>query len=173
MTLPGHVKIALTTNGLTQVDANFASARQVVFYDVGVDQAEFLDCLQFKAGGKQGPGGGKGGAGCWMEEIAAEESASGVDPLTQRVDALIGCGILFTKALSDPAAVRVHALKVFPVKMELTRDIDEVIAQLQKMMGNHPPLWLRKAMGVHVPHADYQVMAEQDDADVEATADAH
>lgn len=166
MQQPGHVKIALTTNGLTKVDANFAGARQVVFYDVSVDDAAFLDCVQFKGGlaGGKGPGGGKGGGeGCWMEEMAAEEAAGGQDPLTARVDALAGCGILFTKALSDPAAVRVFANKVFPVKMEKTMDIDEVIAGLQKMMKNNPPLWLRKAMGTHVRHADYQVFEETAD----------
>lgn len=164
MSTPGHVKIAITTNGLTKVDANFASTRQIVIYEVGPDSAEFLDCLQFKGARGKGAGGGKGkeGGSCWMEDMAADEAA-GEDPLTLRVEAVTGCGILFTKALSDPAAVRVFERKVFPVKMEFARDIDEVITSLQAMMKN-PPLWLRKAMGVHVPHADYQVSVEPSDA---------
>ncbi len=172
MKQPGHVKIAITTNGLTQVDANFIAARQLVIYDVGYDSAEFVDVIQFKGGRSgKGPGGGQGkaGGGCWMEEMAAEEAEGGVDPLTARIDALEGCGILFTKALSDPAAVRAFEKKVFPVKMEQTRDIDDVIASLQKMMNNNPPLWLRKAIGIHVKDARYQVMDEA--ADV-ALADA-
>jgi hypothetical protein len=47
---------------------------------------------------------------------------------------LEGCGILFTKGLSDPAAVRIHANKTFPVKMEQSREIEDVIIHLQKMM---------------------------------------
>ncbi len=164
MNQPGHVKIALTSNGLTKVDANFANARQVLFYDVTYDAADFIDCMQFKGGGKaeKGPGGGKGGgAGCWMDEAAAEEAAGGADPLTARIDALDGCGILFTKALSDPAAVRAYAKKVFPVKMDKTMDIDEVISGLQRMMKKNPPLWLRKAMGIHVRDAAYQVFEDE------------
>jgi nitrogen fixation protein NifX len=154
----GHVKIALTSNDLIKVDANFQVARQVLFYDVGYDHAEFIDCLQFKGGrAARGPGGGKGGsAGCWMEEMAADEAAGGEDMLTTRVNALEGCGILFTKGLSDPAAVRIHARKIFPVKMERSLEIDAVIHSLQQMMQK-PPLWLRKTLGIHVHNPEYQV----------------
>ena len=163
MASSGHVKIAITTNGLTKVDAPFLTTRQIIIYDVSPDSAEFLDCLQFKGHGlrDKGQGGGKGkeGGGCWMEEMAAEEAAGGVDPLAARVDAVTGCDILFTKGLSDPAAVRVFERKVFPVKMELSRDIDDVISSLQAMMKT-PPLWLRKAMGLHVRNAEFDVMPE-------------
>ncbi|MDR3324194.1 MAG: hypothetical protein LBS89_08335 [Zoogloeaceae bacterium] len=166
----GHVKIALTSNDLIKVDANFQVARQVVFYDVTQDGAEFLDCMQFKGGSraKKGPGGGKGvGTGsCWMEEIdedidkdnpgSTASTVIAVDPLTARVNALDGCGILFTKGLSDPAAVRVYARKVFPVKMDQSREIDAVILSLQQMMKK-PPLWLKKALGLHVHNPEYQV----------------
>lgn len=159
MPRPGYVKIALTSNDLITVDANFQAARQVVFYDVAEDSAEFLDCMQFKGAGRagKGPGGGKGANGgfCWMEEMG-EESEDGPDPLSARVDALAGCGILFTRGLSDPAAVRIHANKVFPVKMERRREIDDVIAHLQEMM-RHPPLWLKKALGIHVHNLAYQL----------------
>lgn len=64
----GHIKIALTTNSLTDVDADFASTRQMVFYDVSYDTAEFLDVVQFVPGRPPtGMGGGKrpgGGTGC-------------------------------------------------------------------------------------------------------------
>lgn len=161
MKQPGHVKIALTSNGLTQVDTGFSTAKQVLFYDIGYSTAEFLDCVSFKGGAGARKGSAKNGGGCWMEEIGAEET-DGVDPLTARVEALKGCGVLFTKTLSDPAAVRVHALKVFPVKMEISRDIDEVITSLQKMMNSStPPLWLRKAMNTHIRDAAYQIMSEE------------
>jgi nitrogen fixation protein NifX len=149
MPIMSHVKIAVTTNSLTQVDANFAGAKNVVFYNVSHDSSEFLDIVQFKGGGKkngEGKGAGKGG-GCSMMD-GGEEETDGVDPLAARVDALKGCAVLFTKGIGDPAAVRVHAQKVFPVKMESARDIDDVILNLQRMMGAAmPPLWLRRALG--------------------------
>lgn len=143
----GHLKIALTTNGLTQVDANFVGAKQVVFYDVAPDSSQFMDIVQFKGGGgnKKKPGAGKNG-GCWMME-ADEETTGGADPLTARIDVLKGCAILFTKGIGDPAAMRVKDLNVFPVKLEMARNIEDVIIHLQRMMNHNPPLWLRKAMG--------------------------
>lgn len=54
--------------------------------------------------------------------------------------------MLFTLGLSDLAAVRVHNLRVFPVKNECVREIDDVVAQLQRLMNGSPPLWLRRVM---------------------------
>ncbi len=148
MPIMSHVKIAITTNGLTQVDANFAGAKNVVFYNVSHDSSQFLDIVQFKGNKKPGEGKGAGkGGGCSMMD-GEEEPADGVDPLTARVEALKGCAVLFTKGIGDPAAVRVFAQKVFPVKMETVRDIDEVIQNMQRMLGAAtPPLWLRRALG--------------------------
>lgn len=143
----GHIKIALTTNSLTDVDADFASARQMVFYDVTYDTAEFLDAVSFAPGappqGGKGPGGGAGCSGAGMED-------AGGDLTDRKIAALEGCGVLFTRKLSDFAAVRMHGAKVFPVKMESPREIGAVIEHLQSMMNNRPPLWLRKALGYGV-----------------------
>ena len=90
----GHVKIAITTNSLTEVDAGFANAGQVVVYDVSAQTSEFLDCIQFRGGArkalapgesKKGPGGGKG---CAMDDLT---NGVTTDRMTERVDALDGC----------------------------------------------------------------------------------
>lgn len=139
----GHLKIAIATNSLTRVDVAFALSKQILFYDVTYDTAEFLDSARF-AGGGAGKGRGRNGGDCWMMDT----ESTGGDRLTPRVEAVKGCQVLFAKSLGDLAAVRLHDHKVFPVKLENARDIDEVIAALQKMMNSpHPPLWLRKALG--------------------------
>ncbi|MFB8828428.1 NifB/NifX family molybdenum-iron cluster-binding protein [Azotobacter sp. CWF10] len=113
----GHLKIAITSNDLLQVDANFATAKQIVIYDVTYDEANFLDVVQFKGGGKGGDGkrGPGGGAGCSMGDPTGGAS---VDQIQLRVDAMEGCAVLFTLALSDFAAVKVKNAGVFPVKMQ-------------------------------------------------------
>ena len=136
-----HLRIAITTNSLIQCDANFAAAKQMVFYDVTPETSEFVDVVHFRRRAKKGPGGGKG---CVMDDMENDDG-KGNDPLVERVDAVQGCSILFTLGLSDLAAVRVHGSKVFPVKSERIRDIDEVIANVQRMMGA-PPLWMRRVM---------------------------
>jgi nitrogen fixation protein NifX len=142
-----HLRIALTTNNLLQVDANFAAAKQVVFYDVARDHFAFVDVVNFRAAGKKGIGGGMGGADgrCVMDDMG-DDDGTGRDPLVERVDVLKGCSVLFTLGISDLAAVRVHNLRVFPVKSESVREIDDVVVQLQRLMNGKPPLWLRRVM---------------------------
>lgn len=140
----GHVKVALTTNSLTEVDADFVSAKQILFYDVCAEGATFLDAVQFdgRPEGTRGPG---GGTGC-----------SGMDPLggvtaeatDAKISSLKGCGVLFTCQLSDFAAVRIHNGSTFPVKMERKRDIDKVLSQLQYLINTKPPRWLLRKLSV-------------------------
>lgn len=153
----GHLKIAITSNDLLQVDANFATAKQIVIYDVTYDEASFLDVVQFKGGGKGDGKRGPGGGGCSMGDPTGGAS---VDQIQLRVDALEGCAVLFTLALSDFAAVKVKNAGVFPVKMQHPREIDEVVEHLQRMMQNNPPLWLRKALGYGVRNPDYLIERE-------------
>ncbi|MDR3393738.1 MAG: NifB/NifX family molybdenum-iron cluster-binding protein [Parasulfuritortus sp.] len=155
----GHIKIALTTNSLTRVDVAFTLAQQIVIYDIGYDSAEFLDAVRFtggSAGKSKGKGGGQGGAtDCWMNET--DNTGPEGDRLTPRLDACQGCQVVFTKGLSDLAAVRMRDSRIFPVKMEEGRDIDEVITYMQNMMKSKPPLWLRKALGQVTGNPEYQV----------------
>ncbi len=147
MSKPGHIKIALTSNSLTRVDCAFALAKQIVFYDVTYHDSEFIDVIRFNGGGDAGEhkGSAKNGGSCWMED---EGLNAGGDRTTPRVAAVKGCHVVFTKGLSDVAAVKLRDANVFPVKMEKGKDIDEVIAYLQQLMNNGlPPLWLRKALG--------------------------
>jgi nitrogen fixation protein NifX len=141
-----HLRIAITTDSLLHVDANFAAARQVVFYDVSRDGSAFVDVVPFRRRGRKGPGGGPAADGrCAMEDMD-DDDGTGVDPLVERVSALEGCSVLFTLGMSDLAAVRVHNIDVFPVKSYQPRSIDDVIENLQRLMCGSPPLWLRRVM---------------------------
>ncbi len=143
-----HLRIAITTNSLVKLDANFVVAKQFVLYDVSADDSEFVDVVHFSRAGKgKANGGGRAANGgrCVMDDMENDDG-TGRDPLVERVSVLDGCGILFTLGLSDLAAVRVHELKVFPVKSERVRAIDDVIAQVQTMMSGTQPLWMRRAM---------------------------
>ncbi|MET0389912.1 MAG: nitrogen fixation protein [Polyangiales bacterium] len=143
-----HLRIAITTDSLIRLDSNFAATKQVVLYDVTRDASTFVDVVNFQKGGKKGVGGGKGGADgrCVMDEAGEPDDGTGRDPLEERVAALSGCSVLFTLGLSDVAAVRVHNQRIFPVKSERPRDIDDVINQLQRLMSGVPPLWMRRVM---------------------------
>ncbi|MBL8666077.1 MAG: nitrogen fixation protein [Rhodospirillales bacterium] len=148
MSEPDHLRIAITTDDLLQVDANFLDARQFVFYGLTPQKALFLDCVQFKdlqrAGAGAGAGGGKKGGGrCCAAGAPAPAIGNSIDA---RIAALAGSSVLFTLAMSDPEAVRVADLGIFPVKLGSTRSIYEVLDRLQEMMKGSPPLWLRRVV---------------------------
>jgi len=143
-----HLRVAVTTDSLIKVDANFVAAKQMVFYDVSADESEFVDVVHFSRGGKKGPGGGAGmaGGGCCMMDDMGDDDGEGHDPIVERVEALRDCSILMTSGISDLAAVRVSDVNVFPVKSERVREIDEVIDAVQTMLRGNPPLWVRRVM---------------------------
>lgn len=157
--ITGHVKVALTTNDLTQVDADFLTARQFVFYTVSSETADFLDCVQFKDR-PRGSGGGSGGTGEGSGEGGGEKKGGGRccaagapapavgNSIDARIEALRGTSVLFTLGMSDPQAVRVADLGVFPVKLAGPRATYEVLDRLQEMLQGSPPLWLRRALRV-------------------------
>ena len=154
-----YLRIAMFTNNLISVDANFAVAKQVALYDVTADGHEFVDVVPFGRRAKKGPGGGKG---CLMEDME-DDDGTGVDPLSERVEALAGCSVLFTMGLSDVAAVRVHERKCFPVKSSQVRDIDDIIEQLRSLLASgNPPLWLKRVMraadGARMVYEDRQTV---------------
>jgi nitrogen fixation protein NifX len=150
-----HLRVALTTNSLVHVDAGFADARQVVFYNVTREGATFVDVMPFGGAlrkpvantepGAVKPGFGKNGGACMMAEDLASDAASG-DLLSTRVQVLAGCSILITRGLSDLAAVRLQEVDVFPVKTERAHEIDSVLDRLQLMLNGRPALWLRRVL---------------------------
>lgn len=159
----GYLKVAITTNSLLRVDADFISAKQLVIYDVTKDGHEFVDAIHFGPGGakrKSGKGPG-GGTGCSMED---QDDGKSLDRLSSMVEALEGCSVLFTMGLSDLQAVKVKNAKVFPVKMEHPRDISEVIERLQIMLDGEPPLWMVRALkgsqAMRIQRESYQTSAE-------------
>ena len=107
-----HLRVAMMTNNLIQVDVQFAVAKRVMIYDVNAEKSEFVDTCYFGYGskkavemGKKGPGGGRG---CAMDDMG-DDDGSGIDPLTERVNALAGCSLLFTRGLGSSGLSRPRA----------------------------------------------------------------
>ena len=162
MSNSGFIKVAIATNDLVQVDANFSIAKQFVIYGgVSASSAEFVDCIQFRGSAKGAGSSGKGpggGAGCSM---GGPDGGVGSEHTQDRLSALTGCAMLFSKGLSDLHAVNVKNLNVYPVKMERIRNIDEVIGNVQKMMATpNPPLWMRRALGMPTPVEEEYAMPD-------------
>ena len=108
----------------------------------------FLDCVQFKdrpraAAAVRAAARRRAAADAVRPARRSPAIGNGIDA---RIEALRGSSVLFTLAMSDPEAVRVADLGVFPIKLGGARSIYEVLDRLQEMMKGTPPLWLRRVM---------------------------
>lgn len=145
----GRMKVAFTTTDLKTVDAHFAGARTIAIYEVGCDDATFLEAVQF-------------------DTASAEEGSHGDDGearIKARITALDGCALLFVKAIGGPAAAKVVAAQVHPIKLPRPEAISDVIARVQGMMKGTPPPWLRKIMlrGQMAPAGGLDFLDDEDD----------
>jgi nitrogen fixation protein NifX len=134
------MRIAFATQNMTVVDAHFGGAKNIAIYDVAKDSSTFIEALQF--------------------DLVSEEDGNhddSVDKLGIKIDALEGCAMLFTLAIGGPAAARVVAKKIHPVKLPRPEPIAEVIARLQTTLAGSPPPWMRRIMA---DHADTSFMED-------------
>jgi nitrogen fixation protein NifX len=123
--------VAVATRDGERVDAHFGSAKQFKIYEVSELDAKLVE------------------AAVWNE--LSDESGSHdkeTDRIGPKVNALVGCNLLFCLAIGGPAAAKVIASKIHPIKLSEPEAIGSVLRKVQALMGeSEPPPWLRKALG--------------------------
>lgn len=117
------MKIAFTSTTGERIDEHFGTARNFYIWDVGPEEAEFLTEAAAPTGGND------------------EE-----DRISARADAIADCAIVCTMRIGGPAAAKLVARKIHPMKTAPEASVAEVIDKLQKVLSGTPPPWLRKAM---------------------------
>jgi len=124
------VKVALATQDMSAVNAHFAGARTLAIYEVSADSWTLLEAVQF-------------------EDVTAQDGSGGgheEDRVAPRLAAMEGCTLLFVRAIGGPAAARVVAARIHPVKLQSDEPVDQVLERVRTMLAGSPPPWLRKAM---------------------------
>ncbi len=124
------MKVAFATRDRTCVDAHFASAPTILFYDVGPDGHSFIEAIQFDT----------------VTDEDGSHGEEGDDRIAAKVASLKGSALLFVRAIGGPAAARVVNAKIHPVKLPQDEPIAQVIERLRHMLKTNPPPWLRRAL---------------------------
>lgn len=124
------MKVAFATQDMRTLDAHFAGARNLAIYDVTADGYRFLEAVRFDGASNQD----------------GSHDENGHDRLEPRIGALDGCTLLFVLAIGGPAAAKVVARRVHPVKLPRPEPISDVLGRIQTMLNGAPPPWLRKAL---------------------------
>ena len=117
------MKVAFASTDRIHVDEHFGRAEKFLIWEIGPEDAELAGVVQVKAEGEN------------------EE-----DRIEARSAALADCALVYVAQIGGPAAARLVAKKIHPIKSKECEAIEEVVKKLQEVLRDSPPPWLRKAM---------------------------
>src|SRR6266545_653763 len=131
------MKVAFTSSDGKTIDQHFGMAAEYSIWEIGPDTAEPVARVSplIPAAGS---------------ELDEEDRTSA------RANAVSGCAIVYTVQIGGPAAAKLVARKVHPVKTGAELPIAEAVAKLQQVLKGTPPPWLRKAMGGDGASRDFE-----------------
>ena len=117
------MKIAFTTKTGETIDLHFGQAEQFQIWEVGPDEASYLETIS-----------------------VGEHGSDEEDRIAARAKLLSGCTIVYTMQIGGPAAAKLVAQKIHPMKTTKEVNLLETVERLQEVLRGTPPPWLRKAM---------------------------
>jgi nitrogen fixation protein NifX len=132
----GAVRVAFSTTSGEVIDDHFGWGRRFDIYDVTANRYEKAGIITFDG-----------------EEL---EQRGNDDKLTDKVDALEGCHLVYTAAIGGPAAARLTRKKIQPMTIRDETGVVTILEQLMAVMGGavQPP-WLAKIInGGQLPPSD-------------------
>jgi len=118
------MRVAFTSSDGKTVDRHFGQVSSFEVWEVGPAQAGFVGSVSAVTTGED------------------EE-----DRTSARAAAVAGCAIVYTVQIGGPAAAKLVARRIHPMKTQGDVPIAELVSKLQEVMRGKPPPWLRKAMG--------------------------
>lgn len=121
------MKIAFTSTDGTNVNEHFGKADSFFIWEVGPNDAQFIG------------------------KVGASPGADQEDRIIARAEALVGCTLVYTMNIGGPAAAKLVARRIHPLKTGTETSIEAVVGKLQGVLRGSPPPWLRKAMGQELP----------------------
>ena len=117
------MKVAFTTSTGELIDLHFGQTEQFQIWELGPDEAHLVETVSIGAHGSD------------------EE-----DRIAARAKALAECAIVYTMQIGGPAAAKLVALKIHPMKTNTEVSLQATVERLQEVLRGNPPPWLRKAM---------------------------
>jgi len=117
------MKIAFTSSTGEMIDQHFGQTENFLIWEVGPDSAQYLETLN----------------------VGAHEHDE-EDRIAARAKILSDCAIVYTMQIGGPAAAKLIALKIHPMKTTTAVSLSETVERLQEVLRGNPPPWLRKAM---------------------------
>ena len=117
------MKVAFTSTDGKTIDQHFGMARNFHVWEVGPEEARFV------------------------AEVATVDSGDDEeDRIAARAGAICDCAIVCTVEIGGPAAAKLIARRIHPMKTGSEVPVSGMVGRLQEVLKGNPPPWLRKAM---------------------------
>ena len=117
------MKIAFTTSTGDSIDQHFGQCQRFHIWEVGPDEAGLLEVVN-------------------VDQHGGDEE----DRIAARANVLRDCAIVYTMQIGGPAAAKLVAHKIHPMKTNMEVGLKETVERFQEVLRGNPPPWLRKAM---------------------------
>jgi nitrogen fixation protein NifX len=121
------MKIAFTSSEGERVDRHFGETEAFYVWDIGPQSAAFLG------------------------RLPVSESHGQEDRILARAGLLAGCTLVCTVQIGGPAAAKLVARHIHPLKTTQDTPVAKMIENLQAVLREKTPPWLRKAMAASAP----------------------
>ena len=117
------MKIAFTSSTGEVIDQHFGMTPSFTIWEVDADKAEFVETIS-------------------VEGDDDDEE----DRILAKAEAISDCAIVYTVRIGGPAAAKLVAKKIHPMKTNEPVPVRDAVAKLQEVLQGNPPPWLRKAL---------------------------
>jgi nitrogen fixation protein NifX len=117
-----HMKVAFSSSTGIDIDENFRKTQSFSVWDIGPQEAFYVNTISVESA------------------PATEESR-----ISARADALAHCSIVCSREINGPAAAKLVARNIHPMKTGTNIPIEDIIGKLQQVLRGNPPPWIQKA----------------------------
>lgn len=117
------MKVAFTSSSGETIDQHFGQCTHFQVWEIGPEVAQQLGTVS-----------------------AAGNDEDEEDRIASRAEAICDCAIVYTVQIGGPAAAKLVARKIHPMKTGAEVPVTEIVGRLQEVLRGNPPPWLRKAM---------------------------
>ncbi len=118
------MRIAFTSSDGIAVDRHFGEAEAFAVWEVCATHSSFVELVPLTDPGDDGE-----------------------DRILARADALRGCTLVYTQQIGGPAAAKLVARRIHPLKTPGTEPVTALVDRLQQVLRSGPPPWLARALG--------------------------
>jgi len=120
------MKVAFASTDKVHINEHFGQAEAFYVWEIGPEEASFSGVIQVQS--------------------EADMPGHSDDKIEARGAALEDCALVYVGEIGGPAAARLVAKKIHPIKSKEQEPITVVVEKLQEVLKGNPPPWLRKAM---------------------------